>query len=181
MLEDSLEFVTRLFKSGDEPVTYQGKHYSLNGAKLTMKSANGPALLIGGNGPTKTLPLVARYADEWNSVFATPEVYAERTQQLNQYLAEAGRKPTDVKRSLMIRLFYRKDQNQLKDELAAMDRTKEDLIARGLMVGSPQEITEQLGAWVDRGVERFMLQWLDYDDMESLAHLGQAILPHFHQ
>jgi alkanesulfonate monooxygenase SsuD/methylene tetrahydromethanopterin reductase-like flavin-dependent oxidoreductase (luciferase family) len=157
MLEDSLEFATRLLRSGDETVTYKGKHFSLNGAKLTMKSNRGPNILIGGNGPKKTLPLVAKYADEWNSVFATPEIYAERTQQLNALLEQEGRKPEDVKRSLMIRLFYRKDQQKLNEELAAMKSTKEELIARGLMVGSPQEITDQLAAWVERGVERFML------------------------
>jgi alkanesulfonate monooxygenase SsuD/methylene tetrahydromethanopterin reductase-like flavin-dependent oxidoreductase (luciferase family) len=181
MLEDSLEFAIRLLRSGDETVTYHGKHFSLNGAKLTMKSANGPKMLIGGNGPDKTLPLVAKYADEWNAVFATPEVYAERTQRLNQLLAQAGRKPEAVKRSLMIRLFYRKDQNKLRDELAGLKSSKEELIQHGFMVGTEQEISDQLGAWVERGVERFMLQWLDYDDMESLAHLGQAILPHFHK
>lgn len=181
MLEDSLEIATQLFRRGDEEVTYKGKHFSLDGAKLTMKSDNGPNLLIGGNGPNKTLPLVAKYADEWNAVFATPEIYGERTQRLNELLEQAGRKPQDVKRSLMMRMFYRKDQAQLNDEIANMNSTKDELIARGLMVGSVQEITDQIGAWVERGVERFMLQWLDYDDMDSLAHIGQAILPHFHK
>ena len=98
-----------------------------------------------------------------------------------QLLEQAGRKPQDVKRSLMIRLFYRKDQNRLKEDFATMKSSKEELAARGFMVGTTQEITDQLGAWAERGIERFMLQWLDYNDMESLAHLGQAILPHFHK
>ena len=31
--------------------------------------ADGSRLLIGGDGPRRTLPLVARYADEWNAAF----------------------------------------------------------------------------------------------------------------
>jgi alkanesulfonate monooxygenase SsuD/methylene tetrahydromethanopterin reductase-like flavin-dependent oxidoreductase (luciferase family) len=181
MLVDALEFTTRLFGSGDEPVTYQGKHFSLNGAKITMKSEKGPRILIGGNGINKTLPLVAKYANEWNAVFSTPEDFIVRNQRLNELLEQAGRKPQDVKRSFMIRVFYRQDQKRLNEELAAMKLTKAEMIARGIFVGSTQEITDQIGAWAERGVERIMLQWLDLDDVESMAHLGESILPHFHK
>ena len=38
----------------------------------------------------------------------------------------------------------------------------EDLIKnRGLIVGTAPAIIDQLGAFAEAGVERFMLQWLD--------------------
>src|SRR5215207_11494208 len=62
MLVDALEITTRLFAS-DEPVSYQGKHFSLEEAILLPRPQRpgGPSILIGGNGPTKTLPLAAQF------------------------------------------------------------------------------------------------------------------------
>src|SRR6185503_4642853 len=49
----------------DEPVSFAGRFYHLNDATFLPRSPrpNGPRLLIGGSGPTRTLPLAARYAD----------------------------------------------------------------------------------------------------------------------
>lgn len=179
-LTDGLEIVTRLFNS-DDPVTYEGKHFSLDGAKITMKTPGGPKMLIGGNGPKKTLPLAAKYAVEWNAVYLDHETFKDRNTLLNQYLQEEGRNPADVKRSLMTRMIYRKDQAALDSALAGMSQSKEELQARGLIVGTSQEVTDLLGNWAGIGVQRFMLQWLELDDMASLEDFAANVLPHFHE
>ncbi|MCA9912365.1 MAG: TIGR03560 family F420-dependent LLM class oxidoreductase [Anaerolineae bacterium] len=179
-LEDGLEIVTRLFNS-DDPVTYEGKHYSLDGAKITMKRPGGPKMLIGGNGPKKTLPLAAKYAVEWNAVYLDHETFKDRNTLLNQYLQEEGRTAADVKRSLMTRMIYRKDQAALDAALAGMSQSKEELQNRGLIVGTSQEVTDLLGKWADAGAERLMLQWMELDDMASLEDFAADVLPHFHR
>ena len=63
LLEDSLEIVTRLF-TGDV-VDYKGKCVSLQHAQLQPMPVQRPhpPIWIGGSGPRRTLPLVAKYAD----------------------------------------------------------------------------------------------------------------------
>src|SRR4029078_12118917 len=63
LLEDALEIVNRLF-TGDV-VSYEGKVVSLEGAHLPPPPVQHPRppIWIGGSGPRRTLPLVARYAD----------------------------------------------------------------------------------------------------------------------
>jgi len=178
-LTDGLEIVTRLFNN-NEPVSYEGKHYSLDNALITMKRPGGPKLLIGGNGPKKTLPLAAKYAVEWNAVFLDRDTFKERNALLNEYLAEEGRQPSDVKRSLMTRLVYRKDQAALNAALEEMGRSKEELQERGLVIGTGQEVVDQLGAWSEAGIERIMLQWMELDDMASLESMAAEVLPRFH-
>ena len=71
LLEDALEIVTRLWTG--EVVSYEGTQVSLRDAQmrpLPMQRPH-PPIWIGGTGPTRTLPLVARYADVWHA-WGTP-------------------------------------------------------------------------------------------------------------
>lgn len=178
-LEDGLEIVTRLFNH-DEPVSYDGKHFSLDGAYLTYKRMGGPLLLIGGNGPKKTLPLAAKYAKEWNAVYLDRETFKARNALLDGYLEDEGREASDVKRSLMTRVIYGADEAAVNAKLATIKSSKEDLIKRGIIVGTGQDVVDQIGQWVDCGVERFMLQWIELDDIAGMEAMAQDVLPHFH-
>ena len=40
-------------------------------------------------------------------------------------------------------------------------------------------IVDQIGAFVDVGVERFALQWLDLDDIDRIEALARDVLPTF--
>ena len=55
--------------------------------------------------------------------------------------------------------------------------TKDELLERGLIIGTADEIREQLNSFEDAGVERIMLQWLDLDDLDGLEAMGNNILP----
>lgn len=178
-LTDGLEIASQLLNT-DEPVTYEGKHYSLEDAQILMKNPNSTKILIGGNGPKKTLPLAAKYAVEWNGVYLNRADFKQRCDLLDGYLENEGRKPEDVKRSLMIRVIYGKDDASVEKQLADMDSTKAELIERGIVVGTGSEIVEQLGQWKEVGCERIMLQWLDLDDLDGLEAMAKEILPHFH-
>lgn len=178
-LQDGLEIVSRLF-AAEEPISYEGKHFSLKDANITMKRKD-TKILIGGNGPKKTLPLAAKYAVEWNAVYLNFEDFKERNNLLDGYLEEEGRNAKDVKRSLMIRCIYGKDDVALANKLEGASSTKEELQARGLVVGTGSEIVDILGKWRDNGLDRIMLQWVELDDLNSLNDMANDILPHFHK
>lgn len=176
--EEGLEVIIRLLQS-DTPVDFDGVYYHLEDAILLPRPARpgGPPILIGGNGPQRTLPLVARYADEWNAVYITPARFAELNARLDELLAEAGRTTADVRRSLMTGLLFGRDQSDLNRQLQERDRTAEQLRERGVVVGTGDAIVAQLGALGDAGVGRVMLQWLDLDDLDGLAAFAAAVLP----
>ncbi len=179
MFTEALEITTQLLQS-DQPVTFQGQHFSLKEAQLLPRPTRRLPILIGGNGPTQTLPLVARYADEWNAVFIPLPIYRERTAQLNELLDQQGRQPSSVKRSLMTQVIYAADDAALQAKLAARGSQAQELIERGLIVGTAAAVVDQLGQFAAAGVERFMLQWLDQDDIVGIEHMAAAVLPHFH-
>lgn len=183
MLRDALEITVRMFLS-DSPSTYTGKHFSLDDALMLPRPqrAGGPPILIGGNGAKRTLPLAAEFADEWNGVYISPETYKERNQLLDQLLHEAGRASGEVKRSLMTRVIVAQDDADWRRIHVAMAQRGDDLIEnKRVIAGTPSMIVDQIAAYVEAGVERFMLQWLDLDDIPNMELLAQKVLPHFHK
>ncbi len=177
--EEGLEVITRLLKR-EEPVDFKGDYYRLREAPLLPRPQRpgGPPLLIGGNGPQRTLPLVARYADEWNAVYIAPAQFAERNQRLNELLEAEGRQPASVRRSLMTGLVLARTSEALRQriEARAPGKTATELREHGLVVGTPEEIPEQLHRLAEAGVQRVMLQWLDLDDLDGLEALANATL-----
>lgn len=174
--EEGLQVVLRLLRE-DGPVTFDGAYFSLRGATLLPRPrrAGGPPIVIGGNGPKRTLPLAARYADEWNAVFVAPERFAELSARLDGLVQQAGRSPSDVRRTLMAGVVLGRDDAEVQRRLGG--RSPDDLRARGVLVGTGGEIAEGLNRFADVGVQRIMLQWLELDDLDGLEYLARAALP----
>ncbi|MGB7342124.1 MAG: LLM class flavin-dependent oxidoreductase [Phototrophicaceae bacterium] len=177
-LQDGLEIVTGLF-AADKPISYEGKHFSLKDANITMKRKD-TQILIGGNGRNKTLPLAAKYAVEWNAVYLNIEDFKERNTLLDGYLADEGRKPEAVKRSLMTRVLYGKDDAALAKRLESINSSVDELKARGIVVGTGSQVVDILGQWQEAGLQRIMLQWIELDELHDLEDLANDVLPHFH-
>jgi len=189
-LEEGLEVITRLLRS-DEPVTYEGRFFQLRGAILLPRPQRpgGPDIQVGGNGPKRTLPLVARYANHWNGTFISVDAFRERSAILDQLLLVAGRDPADVRRSAMLSLYFGRDMAELDRRLSwrhdeakyagkPLDAVIEDLKASGgIIAGTPGEVIEQIKAYDNAGADELMLQWLDLDDIDGLRALARSVLP----
>ncbi len=190
-LEEGLEVITRLLRS-NEPVTFEGRFFQLRGATLLPRPQRpgGPSILIGGNGLKRTLPLVARYADIWNSLFLTPKDFQQRSHALDELLRAAGRKPEDVRRTMMLTLSFGRDMEELDHRLSwrhtqpelankPLNTVIEMLIAGGKdLVGTPDMLIKQIHTYANAGVEELMLQWFDQDDIEGLQAFASSVLSH---
>lgn len=174
--EEGLEIITRLLQSA-EPVDFSGVYYQLQEAVLLPRPQRpgGPPILIGGNGPKRTLPLAAKYAQEWNAVYISAAEFAAKNRMLDELLAANGRIPSDVRRSLMTRIEMG-DEAALAQKFAGSRLTMDELRARGLVLGTPEHIVAQLGQLAEAGVQRVMLQWLDLDDVDGLEVLARDVL-----
>ena len=175
--EEGMQVVTRLLGS-DEPVTFDGHFYRLRGATLLPRPRRpgGPKILIGGSGVKRTLTYVVRYASEWNCVMLLPDEFDRMNTRLSGMLAEAGRAPESVRRSMMTGCVFGRDDAALNRKINFYGRTLQEVQQGGVVSGSLSAIQEQLQALEQAGLQRIMLQWLDLDDLESLEALAKAIL-----
>lgn len=173
---EGLEVISGLLR-GDGPVSFAGAFYRLEEAALLPRPRRpgGPPIVIGGNGPRRTLPLVARFADEWNGVVVLPARFAELNTRLDELLTERGRGLDAVKRTLMTRVVFGRDEAAVRHQLDGEDGAA--LRARGVLVGTANEVVEQLGRAAEAGAQRVTLQWLDLDDLDGIEAMARSVLP----
>jgi F420-dependent oxidoreductase-like protein len=174
--EESIQLITGLLRS-DGAVTFDGQLYQLRQAELLPRPVRrgGLPIVIGGNGPRRTLPLAARYADEWNAVTAPPARVAELNRRLDDLLRQQGRPPADVLRSYLATVAFGRDEAEVEVSLRG-DR-RDELLARGSFVGTSEAVVEQLQAYAEAGMQRVIFRWRQFDDPDGLRRLAEAILP----
>jgi alkanesulfonate monooxygenase SsuD/methylene tetrahydromethanopterin reductase-like flavin-dependent oxidoreductase (luciferase family) len=119
LLEDQLEIFLRLFTG--EVVSYDGLRVSLDGAQLRPLPVQRPRppIWIGGSGPRRTLPLVARYADMWHT--NTIADYRTASDRVDRLAGQAGRDPASIARAASLSL------SEPLDEVRRSARARRDL------------------------------------------------------
>lgn len=173
--EEALE-VVHLLLHRDQPSSFNGTYFRLHEAMLLPRPQRpgGPPILIGGNGSRRTLVLAASYASEWNAVYVPAPKFAELNFRLTGLLQKRGRKPGAVRRSLTGVVFGRTDA-EVQQNLRG--RSESQLRDRGVIIGTPAAVADQLGQLAEVGVQRVMLQWLNLDDLDGLEALARTVLP----
>jgi F420-dependent oxidoreductase-like protein len=176
-LEEGLQVVTQLLKS-DSPVSFSGDYFDLREAIMLPRPqrSGGPRILIGGVGQKRTPDLVARYADEWNAMFLTPEKFKVLNANIDYRLEQEKREPNSVRRSMMTGCFFSATDSDLQRKIESRNKTIEQLHQQGMVAGSASVVKDQLLELEAAGLQRIMLQWLDLDDLVGLEALAKAVL-----
>src|SRR5271156_1705750 len=97
MLEETLQICRQMWSENNGP--YHGKHYQLAETICEPQPIRRPPILIGGDGEKKTLRLVARYADIWNSTVNDVDELKHKIDVLNRHCDAVGRDPGEIRRT----------------------------------------------------------------------------------
>jgi F420-dependent oxidoreductase-like protein len=90
-LEEQIEIVSRSWD--EEPFDFDGRFYRLEQCDAQPKPTTRPNLIVGGSAQRRGAALAARWADEYNTVYPTPEQARERRERIAAACARAGRDP----------------------------------------------------------------------------------------
>jgi F420-dependent oxidoreductase-like protein len=176
-LAEQIEIVHRSWT--EETFSFRGEHWTVEDLDARPKPVQSPhpPLLMGGSAGPRAAALAARWADEYNVVFTSPEEAAERRERLRVACEKAGRDPATLRFSLMHPFAVGEDDAAVA---ARRDRLAEQGVSDvGRLTGTPQQIVEALREYADVGVERVMLQHLLHRDTEALELLAAEVLPAF--
>jgi F420-dependent oxidoreductase-like protein len=175
-LAEQLEIVTRSWQDG--AFSFAGAHYTVEDLDARPKPVQSPLpLIMGGGAMPRGAALAARYAAEYNVVYASPEEAAQARGRLHVACSAAGRDPATLRFSLMHGLLIGADESELAErarQLGDLDELRASWIA-----GTPEEVIARLRAYERAGVERVMLQHLRFRDEAALELFAREVMPAF--
>jgi len=103
-LEEACQVIRSLWTQ--ERASFAGQHYQLTGAVAEPKPVQQPhpPIWIGGAGRRRTLRIAAQHASVWNAPGGSPEEVAELSGVLDRHCADIGRDPSEIRRSVQVRI-----------------------------------------------------------------------------
>jgi alkanesulfonate monooxygenase SsuD/methylene tetrahydromethanopterin reductase-like flavin-dependent oxidoreductase (luciferase family) len=143
-----------------------------------------PHLIVGGSGLSGTIDPAAKWADEYNTVMATPAECVERRTRLARACEREGRDPIPL--SVMTGCAIGRDRDEARERIQrrlnrAGQQVDPDEYKRrrgeAAILGTVDEAAERLGAFEQAGVERVMLQHFDHTDLEMVELIGRELTP----
>jgi alkanesulfonate monooxygenase SsuD/methylene tetrahydromethanopterin reductase-like flavin-dependent oxidoreductase (luciferase family) len=186
MLEEQIEIVHRQWASG--AFSFRGRHYRLEDGDARPKPVQRPhlPLIVGGAAGRRSAALAARWADEYNTVFASVEQCGRRRAAVDRACEREDRDPASLTFSLMTGIVVGANRRDVIDSARRVMATRnsdedpaawlEDL-EDVWVVGTVPEVVDRLGRLEDAGVERVMLQHLAHTDVDTIALLGREVCP----
>jgi F420-dependent oxidoreductase-like protein len=177
-LEEQLELITRQW--GDEPFSFEGRHYSVRELDARPKPIQRPNLILGGRGGPRSLALAARFADEYNTIYKTADECSALRRALDEAAAREGRER--VRLSLMTGWLVGEDRAELLDRAGRLADWRGyegsaqgfvESLPDGFVTGTLDRAAEHLDDLAAAGVERVMLQHLLHRDLDAVAQIGR--------
>jgi alkanesulfonate monooxygenase SsuD/methylene tetrahydromethanopterin reductase-like flavin-dependent oxidoreductase (luciferase family) len=169
-LEEAIQIVKRLWT--DAPASFEGKHYRVDNAYCEPRPNPIPPLLIGGGGEQLTLRLVAKYADWWNFPGGTVANYAHKLDVLRGHCAAVGRDyDTIVKTWSADAVAVAPSESEARRIASASPYNSNAII------GTPEQVAQQLQVFVDLGVEYLIVRVLDFPATTGIDLFVQEVMP----
>jgi F420-dependent oxidoreductase-like protein len=178
-LEEQLEIITGLWATPEgKTFSFDGSYYALTDSPALPKPVQRPRppILIGGHGPRRTPALAARFADEYNIVFVSPEETGAAFGRVREACQLAGRDPASLVYSAGQVVCCGRTDAQVRRRAAAIGRDVAELEVNGL-AGSAGRIVDKLGRFAQAGATRLYLQILDLHDLDHLELIAAEVMP----
>ena len=184
LLAEQLEIVHGHWADG--AFSFAGEHYVLEDLDAQPKPVQRPRppLLMGGKAGPRGAALAARWADEYNTPFAPLADVLAMKDRVTAACEAAGREP--IAFSLMTGVLAGRDRAELRDRARLLAEHNGEVaepddylaaLAPAWIVGTVDEVAEQLGTLRDAGLARVMCQQLLHGDLDHVALIGGDLAP----
>ncbi|MFN0093867.1 MAG: TIGR03560 family F420-dependent LLM class oxidoreductase [Dehalococcoidia bacterium] len=182
ILEEGIQVVRLLFTQ--DRSDFEGKYFRLENAACNPKPVQArPRIWIGGNGEKRTLRMIAKHADGWNSPYSGPEEFVRLAGVLDGYCEKLGRDPATIERNVNLSFHLapneagraKADAHFAESWGAGAARIRE----RGVIVGTPDEAIAKVAQYAAAGVARVNISIRPPLDWDALHAWAECVIPAF--
>lgn len=136
----------------EEVFDFVGKHRKITAARFEPKPIQRPRppFVIGGTGPRRTIPLAARWADQWNFPDFTSDLdlFQSCLRRLDESCAEAGRDRDEIEVSVQFR--YPGDPAEAAERVAAYRESGANHVLVTFFPPTDAQLPAQVAAALER-------------------------------
>lgn len=178
-LTEQLEIITGLWTTpAGARFDYSGTRYSIADSPALPKPVQSPhpPIIIGGHGAKRTPALAARFAAEFNIPFVPLSTLRTQYARVAAAAEEAGRAKDSLTYSAAFVVCAGRDDATIARRAAAIGREVDELRTNSPTVGTPTEIVDKLGPFLQAGVQRIYLQILDMSDLDHVAFFADEVV-----
>lgn len=179
---DMLEEATVIIRSllTEDRTTYTGTHFRVEDASCLPRPVQARLpIWIGGVGEKRTLRLVARLADGWNTAYVSVEEFARLSGVLDGWCEREGRDPATVRRAVNLSFNLSATTAaaaEMDERLRAQWGPAYGRIAGGALLGTPDAAVERVLAYVRAGARDVNVALRAPWDQEALdAYVGEVV------
>jgi alkanesulfonate monooxygenase SsuD/methylene tetrahydromethanopterin reductase-like flavin-dependent oxidoreductase (luciferase family) len=143
--------------------------------------AGGIPILVAGSGEQRLLRIAARHADLVNLSFPSGDSLdriPHKLEVLGSHCRTVGRDPGEIGVTYKAVLAIDSSADAARASWDAWRRQRgigEVDATAGVFVGDPAQVVDQLGPWLDTGIEHFVFEVLGGDDPKTVALAGETL------
>lgn len=179
-LEETLVLMKRLWT--EDHVTYRGDYIEVEEALCKPHPTQDPhpPIMVGGGGEEFTLRIAAKHADLWN-FWGPVDVMARKLDVLEHHCETYDRAFEDITKSWFARCIIAPNEAGVEDLLERVPRFKPDQIGEDefALIGTPEQVTEQLEAFVALDIEEVVLEFVDFPRTDGMDLFAETVAPTF--
>jgi F420-dependent oxidoreductase-like protein len=170
-LEEALTIAKLMFT--EERPSFQGQHYRIHEALNSPRpiQAGGPPILVGGGGEQRTLRIAAKFADMTHWFALGLDALRHKDELLVRYCDEIGRDPATIQRTIGAPVIVMRTEAEAKAVLEYLPPERRANVA----AGTPEQVAEVLGQYIDAGFTGFTFNNAIYRTPEQIATVGELL------
>ena len=172
-LEETLEICRAMFSAS--PASFSGDHYAIREALNVPRpiQPNGPPILIGGNGPNRTLRCVARYADAC-SLLGDMNAIKAALETLKRHCEAEGRDYETITKTALIGIIMEPTTEQAKTKLQEVMAGR-SILRTPPISGNADEVATRLNDYLEAGLDGLIITLRGDPDPESVTLAGKTL------
>ncbi len=181
MLEEAAQIIKSMF--ANRITTFEGTYFKVEGAFCEPKpQQKDPRLWVCGGGERRTLQIAARYADGWNVPYISPQLFRHKNGVLDCWCEREGRDPAQIARTVNVGFHMGvtlADAAQKRKRFYESNGDRAAVQAEGMLFGTPDQVTQRVGEYVDSGAEGFNIVMRAPFDWDALQAFTEEVMPAF--
>jgi len=170
-LDETIQIVRQLWTQS--PANFAGEYYHLKDAYCHPKPDPIPPIMVGGGGEKLTLRVVAKHADWWNFHQNSPETYAHKLNVLRSHCEAVGRDFNDIVKTYGAEVVAIAETEAEARRIAEATPYSDNYP----IIGTPDQVAEQLRPYIDLGVEHIIVRCVDFPSTAGIELFAQAVIP----